>query len=75
MISDDFCLNNTFEEKVLKTMTNIESSKAAEEDRLSGRLLQLASTYYQNQFLNSAISQSHRETFQMLASCKTEAYF
>ena len=28
-ISDDFCLSNTFEDKVLKIMTNIESSKAA----------------------------------------------
>ena len=27
MISDDFCLNNTSEEKVMKIMTNIESSK------------------------------------------------
>ena len=29
MISDYFCLSNTSEEKVLKIMTNIESSKAA----------------------------------------------
>ena len=39
MISDDFCLNNTFEEKVFGIMTNIESSKAAAVDRLSVRFL------------------------------------
>ena len=39
MISDDFCLSNTSEEKVLKIMTNIESSKAAGVDKLSGRFL------------------------------------
>ena len=37
MISDDFCLNNTFEEKVFRIMTNIESSKATGVDRLSVR--------------------------------------
>ena len=39
MISDDFCLSNTSEEKVLKLMTNIESSKAAGVDKLSCRFL------------------------------------
>ena len=39
MISDDFCLNNTFQEKVLKVMINIESSKAVGVDKLSGRFL------------------------------------
>ena len=39
MISDDFCLSNTSEEKVLKIMTNIESSKAAGVYKLSGRFL------------------------------------
>ena len=39
MISDDFCLSNTSEEKVLKIMTNIESSKAAGIDKLSTRFL------------------------------------
>ena len=39
MISDDFCLNNISEEKVLKIMTNIESSKAAGVERLSGSFL------------------------------------
>ena len=39
MISDDFWLSNTSEEKVLKIMTNIEISKAAEVDKLSGRFL------------------------------------
>ena len=39
MISDDFCLSNTFEEKVLKIMTDTESSKAAGVDKLSGRFL------------------------------------
>ena len=38
-ISDYFCLSNTSEEKVLKIMTNIESSKAAGADKLSGRFL------------------------------------
>ena len=38
-ISDGFCLNKTSEEKVLKIMTNVESSKAAEVDRISGRFL------------------------------------
>ena len=38
-ISDYFCLSNTSEEKVLKIMTNIESSKAAGVDKLSGRFL------------------------------------
>ena len=37
MISDNFCLNNTSEEKVLKIMTNIESTKADGIDRISGR--------------------------------------
>ena len=37
MISDDFCLNNTSEEVVLKIMTNTVSSKAAGVDRLSAR--------------------------------------
>ena len=39
MISDDFCLSKTCEEKVLKIMKNIESSKAASVDKLSGRFL------------------------------------
>ena len=39
MISDDFCLSNTSEEKVLKIMTNIESSKAAGVDKLPNRFL------------------------------------
>ena len=39
MISDDFCLSKTCEEKVLKIMKNIESSKAAGVDKLSGRFL------------------------------------
>ena len=34
-ISDDFCLSNTSEEKVLKIMKNIENSKAAGVDKLS----------------------------------------
>ena len=38
-ISDNFCLNNTSE--VLKSMTCIESSKAAGVDRLSGRFLKI----------------------------------
>ena len=38
-ISDDFCLSNTSEEKVLKIMKNIESSKAAGVDKLSRRFL------------------------------------
>ena len=38
-IPDDFCLSNTSEEKVLKIMTNIWSSKAAGVDELSGWLL------------------------------------
>ena len=36
-ISDDFCLSNTSEEKVLIIMANIESSKAAGIDKLPGR--------------------------------------
>ena len=39
MISDNFCLSNTSEEKVLKIMTNIEISKAAGVDQLSARFL------------------------------------
>ena len=39
MISDDFYLNNTSEEIVLKIMASIESSKAAGVDRISGRFL------------------------------------
>ena len=39
-ISDDFCLSNTSEEKVLKIMINIDSSKAAGVDKLSGRFLE-----------------------------------
>ena len=39
MISDNFCLNNNSEEKVLKIMTNIESSKDARVYKLSGRFL------------------------------------
>ena len=37
MISNYFCLKNTSEEKVLRVMTNIESSEPAAVDRLSGR--------------------------------------
>ena len=40
MISDDFCLSNTSEEKVLKIMTNIEIFKAAGVDKLFGRFLE-----------------------------------
>ena len=39
MISDDFCLSHTSEGKVLKVMTNIEISKTARVDKLSGRFL------------------------------------
>ena len=40
MILDDFCLNNISEDKYfLKIITNIESSKAAGVDNLSGRFL------------------------------------
>ena len=39
MISNDFCLSNTSEEKVLKIMTNIEISKAVGVDKISGRFL------------------------------------
>ena len=40
MVSDEFCLNSTSEDKYfLKIMTNIENSKAAEVDNLSGRFL------------------------------------
>ena len=39
MISDDFCLSKTCEEKVLKIRKNIESSNAASVDKLSGRFL------------------------------------
>ena len=39
MISDGFCLSNTSEEKVLKIIINIEISKAAGVDKLSGRFL------------------------------------
>ena len=39
MISDDFCLSITSEEKFLKIMTNIEISKAAGVDKLSCRFL------------------------------------
>ena len=37
MIADYFCLSNTSEEKVLKIITNIESSKPAGVDKLFGR--------------------------------------
>ena len=39
MYDYDLCLSNTPEEKVLKIMTNIESSEAAGVDKLSGRFL------------------------------------
>ena len=39
MISDDICLSNISEEKVLKITTNIEISKAAGVDKLSRRFL------------------------------------
>ena len=38
-ISDDFCLSNTSQEKVLKIMSSIESSKATGVDKLSCRFL------------------------------------
>ena len=38
-ISNDFCFSNTCEEKFLKIMTNIESSKVAGVDTFSGRFL------------------------------------
>ena len=55
MISDDFCLSNTSEEKILKIIKNIEISKAAGVDKLSGRF---------------SISQSHRESSQMLVKLR-----
>ena len=44
MISDDFCLNNTSEEKVLKIKRIIENSKASGLDRLSSRFLKDSAT-------------------------------
>ena len=44
-ISDDFGLNNTSEEEVLKITINIESSKAAGVDKLSGRFLKDGAKY------------------------------
>ena len=38
-ITDDFCLNETSENKVLKIIKSIEISKGAGLDRLSGRFL------------------------------------
>ena len=64
MISDDFCLSNTYEEKVLKIMTNIESSKAAGVDERSGRFLK-----------DGAVSSSHRESPQMLVKLQNWSLF
>ena len=47
-ISDDFCLTNTSEEKILKIMTNIESSKTAGVDKLSGRFLKYGANILAN---------------------------
>ena len=44
-ISDYFCLSNNSEEKVLKVMANIESSKAAGVNKLSGTFLKDGSAY------------------------------
>ena len=76
MISDDFCLNNTSEEKVLKIMTNTESSKAAGVDRLSGRFFKkwrqhISTTDFRTlQSLNLTGSLP-----KYLQCCKTEAFF
>ena len=40
-ISNAFSFNSTSEEKIFKIMTNVESSKAAGVDKLSGRFLQV----------------------------------
>ena len=63
-ISDYFCLSNTSEEKVLKIMTNIESSKAAGVDERSGRFLK-----------DGAVSSSHRESPQMLVKLQNWSLF
>ena len=50
-------------------MTNIQSFKGAAVDRLPSRFLKDGANG-----ANSAISQSHRESSQMLAKLRTEAY-
>ena len=58
MISDNFCLGSTSEEKVLKIMKNIDSSKAIGVDKLSGRFVKDNANILANLFLHSPISQS-----------------
>ena len=65
-ISEDFHLSNTSEEKALKVMTNIESSKAAGEDKLSGRFLKDGTNILAKPISALAISQSHRESSKFL---------
>ena len=74
MAADEFCLNNTCEEKILKIMTNIESSKAAGIDKLSVSFLKDDTNTLQkliSAFCNLSISQGAK----YLKSCESECYF
>ena len=71
MISDDFYLNNTSVEKVLKIMTNAETSKTAGVDGLSSRFLNDGiNTFCTLQSLSLTGS-----LLKCLQSWETEAYF
>ena len=76
MILDYFWLNNTYEEIVLKKMTNIESSKVAGVDRLFGRFLKDGSNIIAK-FVFVTL-QSLSLTFSLakhLQRCETKVYF
>ena len=74
MTAYEFCLNNTCEEKILKIMTNIESSKAAEIEKLSVSFLKDGTNILRK--LISAIGNlSISQGAKCLKSCENEYYF
>ena len=75
MISNGFCLSNTSEEKALKIMTNIKSSKAAGVDKLSGRFLKDGTNISKTHFCTLQSLYLTVSLPKYLQSCETETYF
>ena len=76
---NDICLSNTSEEKVLKIMTNIGSSKEAGVDKLSCRCLQNGTNIILkpiSALCNLSISQRvFLNAWNRKNRCKTKSYF
>ena len=76
MILNYFWLNNTYEEIVLKKMTNIESSKAAGIDRVSSRFLKDGSNIIAKLIFVALQSLSLTVSLaKYLQRCETKVYF